>query len=164
MVGLYAFIDLEGIEGEATDQDYKDKIEVQSVSWGGTNHSSFKHGTGGTISKGQMHEISFSKYMCKASLKLFERCVDGSHIPTGTLTLCKMSGDDNKIKYFEVELDKVYVTSYNVSAHGGGDLPMESITLSFVQAKTKYLPQKNEGYAAGNIGFGWDMQRNVKVS
>jgi type VI secretion system secreted protein Hcp len=164
MADLYAFLELEGIEGESQDSQYKDKIELHSISWGATNNSSFKHGTGATVSKGQIHELSISKFMCKASMRLFERCVDGQHVPTGKLTLCKMSGEDNKIAYFEIEFEKMYVTSYSLSASGGGDLPMESTTLSFVQAKTKYLPQSNEGDASGNVGFGWDLQRNVKVA
>jgi type VI secretion system secreted protein Hcp len=162
MADLYAFFDLEGIEGEAQDSDYENQIEVQSVSWGGTNNSSFKHGTGATNSKGQIHEISFSKYMCKASMPLFERCVDGTHIPTGTLTLCKLAGD-SKMKYFQVKLSKCYVTSYHLTASGSGELPMESCTLSFVQTQTQYLPQTNEGDSAGNMGFGWDLQKNAKV-
>ena len=53
------------------------------------------------------------------------------------------------------------MTSFQISAHGGGQLPMESATLHFVKVKSKYLPQGNEGDATGNVDFGWDLQKNV---
>ena len=38
---------------------------------------------------------------------------------------------------------------------------MESFTLHFVKVESKYLPQGNEGDPAGNVEFGWDLQKNV---
>jgi len=70
MADIYAFLELEGIPGEAQDSKFKNKIELQSFSWGATNNSSYVHGTGGNIGKGHIHDISFSKYMCKASAEL----------------------------------------------------------------------------------------------
>ena len=99
-------------------------------------------------------------YTSRASLRLMERAVNGLHINTGKLSLLKQSGD-KKIPYFEIDLDHVVVTSFQISAHGGGQLPMEAATLHFVKMKTKYLPQGNEGDATGNVDFGWDLQKNV---
>ena len=164
MADLYAFLDLEGIEGEAQDSKYEKQIELHSVSWGATNSSSFASGTGASNSKGEIHEISFSKPMCKASMRIFERCVNGQHFKKGKLTLCKLAGDNNKIAYYEVDMEHVTITSYRLSASDGGQLPMETGSIHFVQVKTKYLPQSNEGDASGNIGFGWDLQRNEKLN
>jgi type VI secretion system secreted protein Hcp len=157
---IYAFLELEGIEGEATDSEYDGKIALHSFAWGASNNSSFAHGTGGSVSKGHIHDISISKVTCKASLRLFERAVTGKHVPTGKLVLCKMQGE-TKIPYFVVDLEHVVVTSYQIAAGGGGQLPMESATLHFVIAKSKYQPQGNEGDASGNVDFGWNLQKNV---
>jgi type VI secretion system secreted protein Hcp len=164
MADLYAFLDLDGIEGEAQDSKFHAQIELQSVSWGATNSSSFGSGTGASTSKGDIHEISFSKPMCKASMRIFERCVNGQHFKKGKLTLCKLAGDNNKIAYYEVDMKHVTITSYRLSASDGGQLPMETGSIHFVQVETKYLPQSNEGDPSGNIGFGWDLQRNEKLS
>ena len=82
-----------------------------------------------------------------------ERAVNGQHINKAKLSLLKQSGD-KKIPYFELDLEHVVVTSFQISAHGGGQLPMESATLHFVKVKSKYLPQGNEGDATGNVDFG----------
>jgi type VI secretion system secreted protein Hcp len=157
---VFAFLELEGIEGEAQDSEYEGKIELQSFSWGATNSSSFAVGSGGSVAKGQIHDISVSMYTSRASLRLMERAVNGLHIKKGKISLLKLSGE-KKIAYFEVDLDHVLVTGFHISAHGGGQLPMESATLHFAKMKTKYLPQGNEGDAQGNVDFGWDLQKNV---
>jgi len=166
MADIYAFLELEGIPGEAQDSKFKNKIELQSFSWGATNNSSYVHGTGGNIGKGHIHDISFSKYMCKASAELMKRVVTGKAIPKGKLSLCKLSGetDGDKIAYYEVELEKIVATSYQVSASSSGNLASESGTLHFVITKPKYRPQTNSGSGEGPIGFGWDLQQNTEVS
>jgi type VI secretion system secreted protein Hcp len=165
MADVYAFLELKDIPGEAQDSKYKDKIELQSFSWGATNNSSYANGTGGNIGKGHIHDISFSKFMCKASPELMKRVVSGKAISDGKLLLCKLSGetDGDKIAYYEIKLQNIVVTSYQVAASGGGQLPMESGTLHFVVTQPKYKPQKNEGSADGGNGFGWDLQQNIEV-
>ncbi|HTE93136.1 MAG TPA: type VI secretion system tube protein Hcp, partial [Bradyrhizobium sp.] len=75
---IFAFLHLEGIEGEVEDSKYKNCLALLSVGWGATNSSSYSQGTGPTSqSKGQLHDISFSKYMCKGSLRLLERALTG---------------------------------------------------------------------------------------
>jgi type VI secretion system secreted protein Hcp len=160
MADVYAFLDLEGIPGESQDSEYTDKIELQSFSWGASNNSSYATGTGSGIGKGQIHDISCSKFADKASLKLMERAVNGKPIPSGKLSLLKLSGE-TKMAYLELELTDIVVTSWQVAAGADGHLPMESMTLHFVKVQSHYKPQGNEGDPAGNIDFGWDLQQNV---
>jgi type VI secretion system secreted protein Hcp len=161
MADVYAFLELEGIQGEARDSDYKDHIELQTFAWGATNNSSYGSGTGPGIGKGQIHDISISKYMCKASPELMKRVANGQAIPSGKLSLCKIAGDD-KLAYYTIDLQNIVCTSYHVSANGS-QLPTESATLQFVVVKPNYTAQDNEGAAQGNIGFGWDLQQNCEV-
>jgi type VI secretion system secreted protein Hcp len=166
MADVYAFLDLDGIEGEAQDSKFNGKIEIQSFHWGASNNSSYISGTGGNIGKGQIQDISISKFMCKASPELFKRCVTGKQISKGKLSLCKLAGDDenSKLAYYEVELENVVITSHQFAASGGQQLPMESITLHFVVAKSTYKPQQNDGSLGGGIPFGGNLQQNVEVA
>jgi type VI secretion system secreted protein Hcp len=160
MANIYAFLELQDIEGESQDPKYEKKIELQSFSWGASNNSSFASGTGSGIGKGQVHDISCSKFTDRSSLRLMERAVNGKPIDSGKLTLLKQSGD-TKIAYFELDLTNVVVTSFHVAAGSDGQLPMESLTLHFVEVKSKYLPQGNEGDPSGNVDFGWNLQKNA---
>jgi type VI secretion system secreted protein Hcp len=159
MADIYAFLELEGIEGESQDSEYTNKIELNSFSWGASNHSSFAKGTGPGTHKGQIADIACSKHTCKASLKLLERTVTGEPFDSGKLTLLKLAGD-KKIAYFQIELKNVVLTSFHVSASGDGHLPMESFTLHFVEVQSHYKPQSNEGDPLGNVDFGWNLQKN----
>lgn len=160
MADIYAFLELEGIEGESQDSDYQDKIEIQSIGWGSSNNSSYAVGTGSGIGKGQIQDITLTKYADKASLKLMERSVNGKPIDSGKLSLLKQSGE-SKIAYLEIQLTNVVVTSYQFSGSGNGNLPMESFSLHFVQFQAHYKPQGNAGDPAGNIDFGWNLQQNT---
>jgi type VI secretion system secreted protein Hcp len=160
MADMYAFLELEGIEGESQDSQFKKKIELDSFNWGVSNNSSFSKGTGAGIGKGQIHDISCTKASDKASLLLFQRAVEGKHITRGKISLLKLSGE-TKIPYLEIELTSVVVTSFDISAHGSGALPVESFTLHFVKFKASYKPQGNEGDPAGNVDIGWNVQENA---
>ncbi|MGO9684312.1 MAG: Hcp family type VI secretion system effector [Beijerinckiaceae bacterium] len=160
MANIYAFLDLDGIEGESQDSEYQKKIELLSFSWGASNNSSFSAGTGAGIGKGQIHDMHFTAFASKASLKLMERSVNGKAISSGTVTLLKQSGD-TKIAYLKYELTNIVVTNFEMSASGNGELPTESFTLHFVKVKSSYQPQGNEGDPAGNVDFGWNLQENA---
>lgn len=160
MAQIYAFLELQGIDGESRDQEYQDKIELQSVQWGSSNHSSFEHGTGSGIGIGAMHNIVCSKYMDKASLNLHKYCMTGKVIPSGQVTLLKLQ-DQTKIAYFKVKLTNIVVTSWNLSGNGDGQLPMETFELHFVKSESTYLPQGDSGDPEGNVDFNWDIQANA---
>ena len=160
MADIYAFLELEGIEGEAQDKDYTNKIEILSFSMGAANSSSFASGTGSGVAKGTFSDINFIKHTDKASVKLFERTINGKPINRGKLSLLKLSGE-TKIAYLVYELTNIAVTSWQISGTSDGTLPTESFSLAFVQIQTHYQPQGNEGDPAGNVDFGWNLQQNA---
>jgi type VI secretion system secreted protein Hcp len=162
MADMYAFLELEGIDGESQDKDYTNKIEIISFAWGATNSSSYAQGTGPGVSKGTFSDISIMKHADKASVRLLERAITGQPIGTGKLSLLKLSGE-TKIPYFEVEMENVVVTSWQFSGAGDGQLPSESVSLHYVVVKTHYKPQGNEGDASGNVDFGWNLQQNAST-
>jgi type VI secretion system secreted protein Hcp len=160
MADIYAFLELEGVTGESQDSQYKDKIELQSFSWGATNNSSFASGTGSGIGKGQVQDISCTKFVDKASLVLMKKCVNGDTIDSGKITLLKLS-DETKIPYYEVKLTDIVVTSYQVAGSGDGQLPLDHFSMHFVQVNSTYTPQSNTGDASGSVEFNWDLQKNA---
>lgn len=159
MAQIYAFLHLEGIDGESKDAAYTDKIELLSANWGSSNNSSFAYGTGSGVGQGETHDIQCSKYMDKSSLLLHKYCTMGKVIPSGKLTLLKQNGDE-KIAYFESNLTDIVVKHWTMSAGNSGELPHESFALHFVKHESSYKPQSNPGDAAGNVDFSWDIQQN----
>ena len=64
MADIYAFLELEGIPGEAQDSAYKDKIELQSFAWGASNNSSY---TSGNPNAPQGNQVAFIQITGSAS-------------------------------------------------------------------------------------------------
>jgi len=131
------YLQLDGVDGECQDDGYKDHLDIQSFSWGATNSSSYSAGAGPGVGTGQVHNMSFNKFMCQGSPTVLE--------------------------YYTVDMEKVIITSYHISASGGAQLPMESFSLDFVVVKPNYVKQEDDGSGKDNHGFGWNVSTNSEA-
>lgn len=161
-----AFMKIEGIPGESTDDKHKEWIEILSYSYGVTQPASASASTAGGASAERCDHQDFSivKALDKATPKLFEACCTGQHIKEIKLELCRAGGD--KVKYMEYKLTNVIVSSVRPSgsAQGGESLPLEEVTLNYGKIELTYTQQKREdGSGGGNVSAGWDLQTNKKV-
>ena len=116
-----AFIKIEGIPGESTDDAHADWIEVLSYSCGVSQPASGSASSGGGASaeRADFQDFSIVKALDKASPKLALACADGTHIGEIILELCRAGGD--KVKYMEYKLGDAIVSSVRPggSAQGG---------------------------------------------
>jgi len=153
------FLKLEGIDGEATDDEHTDEIDIMSWGWGMTQDSAVHAGGGTTVGRVNVMDLNITKYMDKSSPTLIKHCCSGKAIPTGVLTVQK-AGED-KVKALELELTDIVITSF---APGGssnaGELPMESITIAFKEFMYKYTPQDEASAGAATIDQGWNIGTN----
>jgi len=155
------FLKVDGVEGESPDHNHKGEIELLSFSYGATQPGSAGHGGGSGIGKVQVHDFHFSKYMDKASPKLFEFCATGKHTPKVVLTCRKAGGDQQE--YLIVTLSEVIVSSIQNSGSGGDSLPTESVTLNFSKIEISYKAQDEKGNLTGVVKAGWDLSKNQKA-
>lgn len=155
------FLKVDGIDGESPDQNHKNEIQILSFNFGATQPGSAGFGGGSGVGKVQIHDFQFSKYMDKASAKLFEACAVGKHTPTVTLTCRKAGGSQQE--YLKVKLSDVIVSSISHAGSGGDSLPIENITLNFSKIEIEYKPQDEKGGLGGVVKAGWDSMKNMKV-
>jgi len=107
--------------------------------------------------------MSFSKFMCMGSPKLMERVIKGWPCNTGKLILCKRNSQDGKpLEYYTVDMENVVITSYQMSASGGGQLPMESFSLDFVIVKPNYVAQADDGSGKTTTALGGTCRKIKK--
>jgi type VI secretion system secreted protein Hcp len=145
------------IKGESIQDSYSNQIEVLSYSWGVSQAGGFSYGGGGTAAKANLQDLSVSFRHCSASPKLMQYCASGKHLDNAVLTCLKAAGD-NAVKYQEVTLDDVVISSYQTGG-SGDDVPIESITLNFAKVKQEYFAQGDEG-TAKSAGVGtWDQRK-----
>jgi len=132
-----------GVQGESTQKDHKDEIEVLSFSWGVSQAGGFSFSGGGGNSKANVQDLSVSFRQCKASPKLMEYCATGKHLDKATLT-CLKAGGDAQQKYLEIILTDVVISSYQTGG-SGDEMPIESMGLNFAKVEEKYYSQDDTG-------------------
>lgn len=160
-----AFIQLEGIKGESTDDKHPDWVEISSYSFGASQDRSGSASSAGNLSSARVNvqDFIFNHNLDLASPKLFEYCCTGQVIPKVTVNLNRSSGD--KAKYLEYKMSDVLVSSISRggSSQSGGDVPAESVSLSFGKLEMTYTKIGMDGKPAGNTSAGWDLKINKKV-
>ncbi len=161
-----AFLKIEGVPGESTDDKHKDWIEILSFNYGVTQRASGSASTGGGASAERANFADFTvvKALDKATPKIFEACATGKHIPTVTLELCRAGGD--KVKYMEYKLSNVIISSSRPggSSQGGETLPLEELSFNYGKIELAYTQQKRaDGSGGGQVAAGWNLETNKKV-
>lgn len=141
-----AFLKIDGIEGESTDDKHKNEIVIESWSFGATQTLA-AGGSGRSAGKSCLSDISFVKLVDKASPALLSATMTGVRIPAATISVRKAGGRQED--YLVIKMTDVLVTS--VQHSGGGEMPMESLSLNFGQVKLTYHPQKADGSLADAV-------------
>jgi type VI secretion system secreted protein Hcp len=135
------FLRVDGIPGESKDAAHPDEIVVLGWSWGA-------NGPTGAVGKktGCPKPLAITKFVDKATTKLTEAAVQGSPIPSATLTLRKAGGDP-KSAFLVLTLSDVLVTSSSSGAPTLNDVPTEEVTFVYGAIKVVYTPQNPDGSA-----------------
>ena len=148
------FLQLDGIKGEAEDQNHKEWIELSSYSTGASNSTVFAH-----LGKAKHGSAYFQGFACEmgmdASLvKLMESCLNGTVIKKGVIDI---AGNDKKslLKY---SLDNILVTNLDLS--GEGRAAKVSFTLETVVVKLETFAA--DGKASGAVAFNRSLNTVVK--
>ncbi len=155
------FLKLDGVEGESGDHAHKNEIEILSFSFGAMQPSSAGRGTGAGVGKVMVHDFNFTKFMDKASPKLFLACANGQHLPTVTLTCRKAGGAQQE--YSKIIMKDCIITAFNHSGSGGHSLPTESVSIGFGSIEMEYKAQDEKGSLGGVVKAGWNLAKNTKI-
>lgn len=156
------FLKLDGIDGESQQEGHKSEIELESWSFGESNHGTFSAGGGGGAGKVSMQDFHFVMRINKASPKLFEACATGKHIPKAKLT-CRKAGESQQ-EFYKVNFTDILVSSYQTGGHGGSDvLPMDQISLNFSKIEMEYAEQGADGKLKAGVKAGYDLKAGKKV-
>lgn len=156
-----AFLKIDGIKGESTDDKHKDQIEILSYNWGVSQMASGTASSsgGGTTARADFQDLSIVKELDSSSPLLNKACWSGTHIKEVTLELNRAAGDD-RLKYMVYKLENVIVSSVSIGG-GGGGIPTESVTFNYGKITTTYTKQARPGGGgAGDIPAGWDLEKN----
>jgi len=158
-----AFLRIEGVAGESTDDQHPDWIEILSYSHALSQPIGGSVSTAGGAAAERCDHGVFTvvKALDAASPLLAEACCKGSHLSEVVLSLNRAGGD--KLEYMQYKMTQVLVTSVRPggSASGMEALPIEEIGFSYATIDWTYTKQKREdGTGGGQIATGWDLTLN----
>ena len=157
------FIKIDDVKGESQDKKHADEIDVLAWSWGMSQSGTMHTGGGGGGGKVNVQDLSFTKYIDKASPNLMEYCSNGAQYEEAKLTVRKAGGKD-PLEYIIITMTDVIITSVSVGGSGGEDRLTENVSLNFGGVKVDYQPQKKDGSKDGGVlKYGWDIAANVKL-
>ena len=115
-------------------------------------------GGGGGSGKVNVQDISFTKYVCKASPELMKACMSGRHINEATLVVRKAG--DKPLEYMTIKINDIIVSSVSTGGSGGEDRLTENVTLNFSQVDYKYVEQTDTGAEGAKPDVKWDIAKN----
>jgi type VI secretion system secreted protein Hcp len=159
-----AFLKIEGIDGESTDLQHKDAIEISSFSFGVSNPTTISSATGGAgAGKAQFQDFHFTSSMTKASPKLMLSCATGTHIKKAELFCRKAGGNERApVEFLKITLTDVLVSSYQTG--GSNDIiPTDQFSLNYAKIEFDYTPQKSDGSLDSAVTASWDLKANKKA-
>ncbi len=160
-MAIDVYLQIDGIKGESGDDKHRDWIECTSAQWGVTQPRSATASTGGghTAERCEFQDIVITKLADLASPILMQTCASGKTIPKAKLEFMRADGQGERIKYFEIELENVLISSIAPGVSEGSFMN-ESVGLKFSKVKYRYVQQKIGGGAGGNTAGGWDLATN----
>src|SRR5262245_58350038 len=124
-----AFLKLEGIEGESTDDKHKGEIEVLSFSWGASNPTTIGSATGGAgAGKIKFNEFQIVKHMDTASPLIFQKVCEGSRIPNGLFTLTDRA---TGLAFYKIRFQDVLISSVQPASSPGANAALEQFSFVF---------------------------------
>ena len=147
-----AFLELPGVQGESQVLGFEKQIELASFQFGVSNP--VQMGDEKVKGKPTFSELTVTKRLDRASPALMLRTATMAAFPTARVRVTKSSeaGESTVLRYC---FTNVQVTSFSQSS--GGDIPTESVALSYGTIVQSYTEQAGGGSKGGVFTSGWDV-------
>ena len=141
------YLKIGDIKGEATDNDHKDWIIIESMSSPIFRALQTDATTGHARHRGDavLGDIVCTKELDKSSPKIAEAVCEGTTYPEVEIRLTRSfassdgTGAERRVPYLTYKLKNVLVSSYSFHGSAAGDpLPTEEITLGYTEVEWTY--------------------------
>jgi type VI secretion system secreted protein Hcp len=148
------------VAGESTLTDYAGKMELLSFSHGvAMQITGDLSNTERTSGKPNHQDMTVTKYLDKASPLLAQGCCQG----TGYKQVDIIIGRNDSGKVIEMmryTMKNVLISSISVGG-GGGDKPVETVTLNYNDIAWKFTSQHGEVGKDGVVNGTWNLAKNA---
>lgn len=156
-----AYLKIEGIDGECTDDLHSKWIEIQSFHHGVNQPMSGSSGTGGrTGGRADFSEFTLLKSIDSSTPDLNIYCASGKHIPKIEIELCLASGDKHPFMKYTMEDVVVSSVSPGGNSESGDARPTEEVAFAYGKLKWEYTAIDQTGAVGDKIDRTWNLELN----
>jgi type VI secretion system secreted protein Hcp len=165
-MGFDAFLKIDGIEGESTDEKHTGWIEIIRYGIGIRQEvSTTASSSGGACAeRTEFSDFKIRKLLDKSSPKMALLCAAGTHINEVAIELCRAGTAKQPYMVYTMKnciISRVITTS---GSDVGGEFPAETLHFNFGSIEYRYILQdRKSGGPKGNLAGGWDLQRNCRI-
>jgi type VI secretion system secreted protein Hcp len=163
------YLQVTGINGEATAQGLTGYMKIISFSWGGSNSGKFSAGESSGLPSGRFTggDFNFVMKTNSASPQLMSACSKGNQFTTATLVCRKSVGGATPTTYLTVTLTPVLVskfnTGYDPSNNLGDAIVVDNISLNFGKINVQYKSITNQGSTGPAVEGGYNLQTGAST-
>ena len=147
------------IDGTSTMDQYVKQIELLSFSHGvAMQITGDISNTERTSGKPNHQDFTITKYLDQASPKLNEACCKGDNFKSVEVVVAR-NDKGVVLPLIKYTLKNVVLSSVSIGG-GGGDKPVETVTLNYNHITWDFTTQKSEGAKEGHVDTKWDLSMN----
>ena len=147
------------VKGESNLTDFKDKMELLSFSHGVamqiTGDISNSERTSG---KPNHQDMTVTKYLDQASPVLNQSCCEGKPFPKVDIVIGR-NESGKVVELMRYTMKNCLISSVSVGG-GGGDKPVETLTINYNQLTWNFTAQTPEASTEGNVNGKWNLSTN----
>jgi len=153
------FLNIPTIPGQTMQTGFAKQIECLSYSHGVSIQVTGDTTNSERTSGRPIHQdFHVTKYLDKATPLINQKCCEATALPSVIITIGRNDAGA-VIPLIIYTLEDVILSSVSVGG-GGGDKPVESVSLNYSSIKWDYTAQKEESGAAGTVSGSWDVSAN----
>jgi type VI secretion system secreted protein Hcp len=146
------FLEVDNLQGESRNDNYRDQIEVLAFSWGLSNAA--------VKAKANFQDFSVTKYVDKASPRLLELVASGQVTARAKLHVVRVGAEQQEFQRFC--FTGIRFTSLSGGGSGGEDRLTENISFSYQTIVERYEPRDETGKPLPPVFGGWDLINNLQ--
>lgn len=150
----------EDIKGECLLKGHEQELELLSYNHGlAMQVTSDQSNTARTSGKPMLGEFSVTKYMDAASPKLYDYLLRGADIGTVTVTIGR-NDDGSVLPLIVYTLEETLISNISTGG-GGGDKPVETLSMNFTRIQWEYKQQDPGVEGKGAVTAVWNIKTNT---
>ncbi|MFZ1987280.1 MAG: type VI secretion system tube protein Hcp [Desulfatitalea sp.] len=162
-MGFDAFMHIDGIQGESSDERHAGWIEILNFNLGVGQRVSRTAGSAGGAGaeRADLSEFTLAKLLDMATPQLALACAAGTHIDKIVVEICRAGKD--KVKFMEYRFTNCLISAFSTSSDNG-EFPVDDVAVNYGKIEWCYTRQSRaDGGAMGNIAAGWSLEKNCKA-